>query len=365
MKELLASLLVIFSFNITAGEGGVDGGGGDINTTPISLVTRIINKTWNNYKTPNSNNYFYRVIGSMEGDVFSGIIPNWELVESYVNFATENPQSSMNYFRNHWNVSQNIPHRLPTEGYSTKNFAISIQDTPLIIKEDAPCLDFNGNEVDASVTSFDLSSSICISSYRLSRFPSYSIKGTAITLLGHEIAHLFGANEDVAEKVEKAIETYIPKMFSSYYTVVKGHLSWKRMYDIFKEEWIENITVSKYHDFVDGRSFSDFPFITFLINYNYRNYFLSEYFNMNRREQFSTSIVNLRNYLREFQSYVSILQEGHTSESIKAHLQRKCLGLVNHLQNASHEHFEFVNGEHLSIFKTNPDHFNNDFCNLQ
>lgn len=90
-----------------------------------------------------------------------------------------------------------------------------IRSTAIEVKEEAPCIDPRGEEKDGAAPSFG-ANSICISAKTLAaKLTTDNGWDQTIALVGHELSHLLGTNEDQAVKIQTEIITALSQRRAS------------------------------------------------------------------------------------------------------------------------------------------------------
>lgn len=210
--------------NLLFAGGVVDGGGGEIGTTPISKVTEQIISTW---KKALSEDLHINLVGRLENLYETYFFSEKEAIKAFTAVAKikyEDPSKAIEVFQEYYPAKKNNDddYILEFEFYNKlKNLKRNtklkeqLKRTKLTINTKDYCKDFKGNDVDGSVTAFELKADVCVSSFALSRFPIYSIEQVVTIIILHEISHLVGNDEDHAYAMQSFVANNMNRLLKS------------------------------------------------------------------------------------------------------------------------------------------------------
>lgn len=224
------------------GGGGVDGGGGDFIVFTQEEVEKAVNEAWNEL-----------IAGS----------PRNPLVAAYYNlYAFDHNADETRVFKILQKIlgnGQPVPSR-SSLSYSMENrkdksfeepLALTGLMKPKILKlvQDGLCNGPAHKSFLASVSRLDLSGEICISIFGLMRRATPFIKYDILALLAHEIAHLYGYDEEDARVLQKYL---IANM--SHITGNDSYFKRLELSRQFREEFSRNWGLVVFYEGYDGNA---------------------------------------------------------------------------------------------------------------
>jgi hypothetical protein len=205
MSAVLIKNRVVVSIFLTAAlavagasafaDGGANGGGGSNDRpTPEEVKAEVFNMITIKPEGPNP---FYRVVGSDPGDP-----------ELRALFKRMDQIQRVDLGHGSYRVTSMV--------------AIDLEKTPFIFKEKGAC---HGDQ-EASVQKNELFSPICFSLEKIiANTPRAGLRNAVASLLGHEVAHQFGADETLAKKTERYFSSPAAQNQESYNSA-KINLQW-------------------------------------------------------------------------------------------------------------------------------------------
>ncbi|MGE4133564.1 MAG: hypothetical protein AB7F86_18150 [Bdellovibrionales bacterium] len=207
-----------------SGGGVVDGGGGgDFIYTEPDEVRKVIAEAWGGVVSQNIANPLLRAHEILrrndsrtteEEQIFT-------ILKAMLSGEGEIPKIPLRVKR--LPEAFMIENMLLLENLKFNNLQY-LQAKQLKLEDRSMCSGPNDHQFLASVTKLNREGEICISVHGLTQLPSGSLKRDLIALMAHEIAHLNGADEDLARKVQRFFLKSMPQLLRERGDEVKWDL---------------------------------------------------------------------------------------------------------------------------------------------
>jgi hypothetical protein len=215
-----------------SGGGVIDGGGGNIGTTPVEEVVGIIEEI---LEASRKKNPFLNLTmrAAMSPNVPSGLSAS--LITPYLDemkaWSEKVEQCDEQYEDDYelWdqNCSSIFEQLVEIMDLNSLGLAGLLDQSKVEIRTDDFCYDKTGAKTDGSVSDFTVDAKICLSAYSISRLPKSSVHKQTLALLTHEVSHLVGFNEEDAHKVQEAVLDHYLVIMNGDIEQDKQSLAWQ------------------------------------------------------------------------------------------------------------------------------------------